>query len=104
MNAKELAQMLDGREYGAEISHEEIQLAKTYGLVVVHGASDDLMEICGAINDERDCYEGGTFSISKAGILDYPDCGCDTGCKYFKAATDNAKTIRAVWCGEGKAP
>jgi len=52
MTKEELAKMLDGREYRDEISKEEAQLAKQHGLVVVFGASDDLMEFEGAIYDE----------------------------------------------------
>lgn len=101
MNTKEFAKMLNGRERGTEISMEEERLAKTHGLVVLFGASDDLMEICGAIEEECDCYEGGTFYLTKTVVLDAPDC--DPGdCPYFSAAKSAAKTIKAVWHDDGE--
>lgn len=51
--------MLNGREYGDEITREEEAMAKAHGLVVVFGYSDDNMEFCGAITDEVGCYDGG---------------------------------------------
>ena len=60
MTAKELAEMLSGREVGMEITPGETQDAKNAGLVVVYGCSDDNVEICGAINsvirDGYPCY------------------------------------------------
>lgn len=60
MTAAELAALLNGREYRKEMSRDEEQVAKAAGLVVVFGASDDLMELRGAISDEVGCYDGGT--------------------------------------------
>ena len=42
MTAKELAELLNGREYGNEITSDEEKLAKESGLVVVFGYSDDM--------------------------------------------------------------
>lgn len=61
MTLKEFAKMLDGREYGHEITKEEETLAKELGFVVVFGYSDDNAELCGAINDEIGCYDGGVL-------------------------------------------
>ena len=104
MNAKELAEKLDGREIGAEITTDEAEQAKAKGLAVVFGASDDLMEFRGAVDDEVDAYEGCTARINKAGIVQTPDCSLGADCKYFKASLKGVKEIKAVWCGDGKAP
>ena len=69
MDAKELAAKLNGREYCREITDEECEQAKAAGLVVVFGASDDLIEFRGAIRDEGDCYDGGTVLIDTKGVL-----------------------------------
>lgn len=61
MTLKEFAQMLDGREYGHEITKEEETLAKELGFVVVFGYSDDNAELRGAINDEIGCFDGGVL-------------------------------------------
>ena len=44
---KEFANRLNGREYGQELTPAEAQRAKEAGIVVVFGASDDLMEFRG---------------------------------------------------------
>jgi hypothetical protein len=49
INKEKLADILDGREYGEEMTHEELELSKANGLVIVFGCSDDLMEFKGAI-------------------------------------------------------
>lgn len=52
LTKEELAARLNGREYTEEITKDEEAEAKAAGLVVVFGASDDLMEFKGAINEE----------------------------------------------------
>ena len=97
MTAKELSAMLNGREYGNEISKAEEELAKENGLVVVFGCSDDLMELCGAIYDEADVYDGGTVMLEKDGIVTREnEC---RHCKYFKAA--KTTEIKALWYKNG---
>lgn len=97
MNEKELAEILNGREYGSELTRDEEKLAKDNGLVVVFGYSDDCAEFRGAIYDEVGCYDGGIISLTKDGVLEEPDCRSHN-CKYYQAAVQNAKTIEAVWC------
>lgn len=52
---EELATKLNGRQYGDEITPKEESEAKSSGLVVVFGGSDDLAEFRGAIHDEAGC-------------------------------------------------
>ena len=100
MNAKELAAKLNGREYTKEITKEEEALAKKSGLVVVFGASDDLVEIRGVINDEGGVYDGGTFYLTPNKILEnHEDCECPY-CG-FEEKMKSAKSIEAVWDLEG---
>lgn len=77
MTKEQLASMLNGRQYGEEITREEEKLAKESGLVVIFGASDDLCEMRGAIYDEFDCYDGGDIECEE-----YPG------------------KLRAIWCPE----
>lgn len=98
MNAKDLAKLLDGREYGREVSRDEAQAANAAGLVVVFGASDDLMEFRGAINDEIDAYDGGTAYLTADGLLSN-DCENDE-CPHFEKLKEKATTIEALWCEE----
>jgi hypothetical protein len=100
MTKEELAQKLNGREYCREITREELEDAKRNNLVVVYGASDDLMEFRGAIEDEIDAYEGATVSIDKNGLLQN-QCENDR-CPYFSDRTAKAAKIEAVWCPQGE--
>lgn len=69
MNKEELAAKLNGREYLNEITPAEERVAKESGLLVVFGASDDLCELRGAINDEVGAYEGVDILISDGQLL-----------------------------------
>ena len=103
MTARELAAMLNGREYGEEITRPEAQEAAEAQLVVVYGYSDDNVEFCGAIQDEVGAYDGGTFYINKDGLVDEPACGIaeNISCPYFAKVRDAARKIEAVWHDEG---
>lgn len=52
MTKEQLAAQLDGREYSFELTREEAKQAKADSLVVIYGASDDLAEFAGAIDEE----------------------------------------------------
>lgn len=69
MTKEELAAMLNGREYGAEITKAEEAIAKAAGLVVIFGYSDDNVELRGSINDEVGMYDGGRLCITSEGAM-----------------------------------
>lgn len=95
MTKEEFAKKLDGREYREEITREEAAEAKKNNLVVVFGASDDLMEFRGAIYDEIGVWEGGVVSIDKNGLITNQ---CDNEfCPYFLALKESATKIAAIW-------
>lgn len=100
MTPQQLADQLDGSEYPLRIGKMMIEYARQQGLVIVYGASDDLMEVvAGAIHDEGGCYDGGTLYIDKQGLL--PDWEQieddeDEAEAYFKRKSI-AKQIEAVW-------
>lgn len=73
MTKEQLAERLNGRSYCNEITTDEEAAAISAGLVVVFGASDDLIEFRGAINDESDCYDCGTVRVNHGGILNQSD-------------------------------
>lgn len=99
MKPTELAARLNGREYCSEITDQEEAQAKADGLVVVYGASDDLMEFAGAIKDEIGCFDGGTAYLTSAGLLQN---ACDSGtCPHFVKVKAKAATIKAVWDQDG---
>ena len=98
MTKEELAIQLNGREYRREITPEEEAKAKAAGLVVVFGASDDLMEFRGAIRDEVGCYDGGVAHLNADGLL-VNECD-DEDCPLFEKLKGKAAVIEAVWASD----
>ena len=99
MTYQEFAAGLDGAvSYGHELDDYAEKTAKENGLVVVFGASDDLMEIRGAIDYEADVWGGGTVYLDRNGVFKMHDCDGDVDrCPYMIAARNRCKTITVVW-------
>lgn len=97
MDAKELAAKLNGREYCREITDEECEQAKAAGLVVVFGASDDLIEFRGAIRDEGGAP--GDVLIDAKGALPSWDSAseCEESAQEYFERKAKARTITALW-------
>ena len=95
MNAKEAAEALNGKEYGEEGSKDLFAEMKASGLVAVFGASDDLIEFRGAIDDEVGAYDGGTAYLTSEGLFQ-PRCDNDS-CPYDRDAKREAAEIEAFW-------
>lgn len=99
MTKETLAKQLDGRVIGNEITQQEEADAKAAGLVVIFGASDDLMEFRGAISDETYPGEEGTAKLHRGGLLaDHADCECEF-CGY-EALAKKCAGVQAQWCKE----
>ena len=92
---KHWAATLHGREIGNELSRHDEEAAKSDGVIIVYGASDDLCEVRGAIEEEIGCYNGGEFWINPNGILTGHKCDCEY-CGYKKAVNDSKK-ILILW-------
>lgn len=103
MDARELAQLLDGMEYPPRIAADLLGQAKAAGLVIVTGCSDDLIEFDGAFRDEAGCSGGGTVRVNRHGVaqnfadIDHEDE--DALRDYFAHEKDGAE-ITALWCEE----
>lgn len=83
MDIKEFAKLISGRQYDyPQFTKEQLQIAKDNGFVIVHGASDDLMEFTGAIEDEGNCFDGGKVYFDKNGVTE----------------NENDNCIEALWC------
>lgn len=96
MTKEELANRLDGAIYTEEMIPSMERQAKEAGLVVVFGASDDLILFRGAIRDEGDCYDGGDILVYRGGLMErHEDCEC----KYcgYPEAKKSAVVITALW-------
>ena len=100
MTSKELASLLDKREYAHEITTIEKQAAKAAGLVVVCPYSDDNVELRGAIDDELSAYNGTTVYLTEEGLVEN-ECRYDD-CPHFLKMQEQARTIRAIWNDSGK--
>lgn len=95
MTPSEAAARLDGNEYRLEGSQGLFEAMKLFGLVAVFGASDDLMEFRGAINDEIACYNGGTAYVTRQGLLTN-DCDSEN-CPHYERSKDSAVPLVAKW-------
>mgnify|MGYP000449084212 CR=1 FL=1 len=84
MDKKDLAQLINGREYGYAIFRDLRRAAIDAGLVIVSGASDDLMEFDGAIHDEGGCFDGGKVFFDRTGVS--------------QDGLELANCIEAFWC------
>jgi hypothetical protein len=106
MTKEQLAALLNNREYTQEITNQENALAKANRLLVVYGASDDLCELRGAIEDEAGVYTGGTVVIADGKILpEIDDDDIEILKKYGVLGTarkiyESSLNIEALWCKE----
>ena len=89
MTKEELASRLNGRQYRFEISKAEELEAHASGLIVIFGASDDLLEFRGAIDDEVGAWGGKIVFITPNGLLNN-ECD-DDDCPYFQKIVVNAE-------------
>lgn len=92
LTALEASQRLDGGEYRREGSATLFAEMKAAGLVALFGASDDLAEFRGAIDDETGC---GTIYLTKAGLL-ANECD-DWDCPHYREAKKAATAIEAIF-------
>jgi len=100
MDTRELAEQLTGAQYPLHhhVLKELFDQAKAAGLVIVFGASDDLMEFRGAIYDEVDAYEGGTAFVDSEGLLpDRENIEDDDELQSYFLRKPNARKIVACW-------
>ena len=83
------------------ISRDLILAAKHAGLIILCGASDDLMEFYGAQRDEIGCNDGGTAYVDAQGVL--PDLDTleeDEEIAEYVTRQKAARAIEALWCDE----
>lgn len=86
---KKLAKEFNYRQYRHEISKLEREYLKEKGIVIVFGASDDLIEFDGAIYDEAGCYDGGKVWLDNEGNIYQDDMPINK---------EGMKYINIIWC------
>ncbi len=102
MNAKQLADKLNGREYGSEITQEEEAAAKKAGLVVVYGYSDDNIIMAGAFDDEIGAWDGTVLYLHSRGFIEDPDDDdCPKCRKRARAALEKCVKVDCEWDEKG---
>ena len=100
MTLREFANLMNHAERGEEDQFEG--LAKENNFVYCFGASDDLLEIRGAVNDEVSAWGAGEAYFTSRGLFDNQGCEHDEdGCQYFLAARAAAKKVVANWDTDG---
>lgn len=98
MNIQDVADKLNGVQYRKEgkiLTLEYCRELREHGIVVVYGASDDLIEFDGAISDE---FGVDIIYLDSNGIIEN-ECE-DDRCPYYERLLDNAVIIEPVWCIE----
>ena len=103
MTKEGLAALITGSEYPFDLPKHLILPAEIAGLVVVYGASDDLMELRGALCEEFGAYESTEILLTRNGVFQEDECASQ--CRYYEAARQQARkdgrTITALWKVEG---
>lgn len=102
MTPQELAAKLDGSEYPFRLTPQNRGIAVASGLLIVYGSSDDLIEFEGAWADESGCYEGGTVTIDRTGIVpDFAQVEHEVSevLEWVRRSKASA-SIEALWCAE----
>jgi hypothetical protein len=103
MNTKGIAAALNGSQYPLQIPTDILKGAKEAGIVIVYGASDDLMEFEGAISEEVGANDGTTVYVDRKGLLPNRDrIEDDAELKDYFAREPDAIAIEALWCKEGE--
>ena len=100
MTKEELAALINGREYRQELTKAEAAQAKAAGLLVIYGASDDLLEFDGAFSDEVGAYNGTTAMIHASGVLpswEALDKEEMQDVKQWFADWEKARHVTALW-------
>ena len=105
MDKETLAALLNKRQYNEEITNQEANDAKNAGLLVVFGASDDLIEFRGLFSDEMGCYGDKTeIMFDKEGPIppwdEMDGCSEEEAENYFRRKSSRKK-ITTFWCRKG---
>ncbi len=100
---KAMADLLNGSQYPFAPIKEIVDSAKAAGLVIVYGASDDLVEFDGAFRDQVNRYDGGTVLVDSQGVLDRDqvDDDDDEAIAAYTLRSKGARRIEALWGQNG---
>jgi hypothetical protein len=101
--AQKFADRFNGREYGEELTIDDARELMEANCVAIFGASDDLVELRGAIDDELGAYEGLDFLIvqnlrknNELECIEATDFDSDAADKFLVQCK-----VSANWCPSG---
>jgi len=101
MTVKEWSMKLNGRQYKQELTPSEREKAKLDRVIIVFGASDDLIEFRGDIYDEAEAYRGNIIQLTNK-LTIYDEDDNVESLEFNDAEIEKMRTITAVWCPKGK--
>lgn len=102
MTTKEtIAAALNGIEYPQPFPPQIVADAKAAGLLIIYGASDDLMEFDGAFRDEIGCYDGGFALLDRKGLVQRGEDADDEAIADHVIRKRTASKVEALWAKEG---
>lgn len=104
LTIQDVAKRMDWHEYGCELPANEAAELKAAGIVAVYGANDDMCKFGGAIDDEVDCYDGGTIYLDRHGVKNAEDVQDAHGKIGWQRYKDQAAKIKAEWCKNAGGP
>lgn len=94
----DFAKRITGRQIGQAFSDEDRALAQASGLLIVYGASDDLIEMEGMFRDEAGVEDGDMVYVTDEGLVEKPECDCSHAEDWYAEAISVASEIEALWC------
>lgn len=97
MTTKEWAILLNGREYTEEMTKSDEEQAKEDGVVIVFGASDDLLEFRGIIDDEVGAWEGTTVQLTPNAKVYNEEENINT-LEYNRYQVNKIPKVESIWC------
>ena len=97
------AKRISGLEYPIHDKNLDLKFAKKNNLVIAFGASDDLLEFRGAINEELGAYEGTLAYILNGNAVQEGEFDDDFIIlqKYNVLAEKPLTTVESIWQPEG---
>lgn len=101
---QEWAQKLNGLEYPADAIYRQRAAIKADGQIVAYGASDDLLEFSGVIDDELSAWNGTEARLTEKPDVFDEDINRETA-EYNGAQIAAMPIVKATWCpkdGTGK--
>lgn len=97
-----VAAALTGSSYPFDVPREVAAQAKSAGLLIIYGASDDLMEFDGIIRDEVGCYDGGSALLDRSGLVQRDDDATDDEIADYVIRKRSSAKVDALWAAEGE--